>query len=163
MSTESVLGVRRDASTSDIKRAYKSLVLRYHPDKNPEGGEEDMAKFVYVCEAYEVLIDEHKRAEYNTYGKAAFQPKEFFGDHRDRWQDLNRVYGSGRTHTFANGRSTSLVFDETFGPFAQNAGVQGRGGVEAHFQGLVLTTRTFTHRRAHTHRHIHTDTDCKHS
>lgn len=110
-----------------------------------------MAKFVYVCEAYEVLIDEQKRAEYNTYGKAAFQPKEFFGDHRDRCQDPNRVYGSGRTHTFANGKSTSSVFDETFGPFAKNAGVQGRGGGGAHFQGLMHTTRKNTHRHTHTH------------
>ena len=47
MACPSVLGVPRDASSGDIKKAYKRLVLRHHPDKS---GEEDMAKFVYVCE-----------------------------------------------------------------------------------------------------------------
>lgn len=68
-----VLGVSRDASENEIKKAYKKAALRYHPDKNPDNREAAEAKFKNVSEAYEVLSDPEKRAAYNNYGKAAFQ------------------------------------------------------------------------------------------
>lgn len=60
-----ILGVNKEASTDDIKKAFRKLAHKYHPDK--EGG--DSTKFKEASEAYSVLSDEKKRAEYNTYGR----------------------------------------------------------------------------------------------
>uniref|UniRef100_A0A671VMQ0 J domain-containing protein n=1 Tax=Sparus aurata TaxID=8175 RepID=A0A671VMQ0_SPAAU len=59
-----VLGVRRDASADDIKKAYRKLALRWHPDKNPENKEEAEKKFKELSEAYEVLSDERVQMEH---------------------------------------------------------------------------------------------------
>ena len=67
-----VLGVSKDASASDIKKSYRKLAMKFHPDQNPDdpGAEE---KFKELGEAYEVLSDEEKRAAYDRYGHAAFK------------------------------------------------------------------------------------------
>ncbi|XP_029955290.1 dnaJ homolog subfamily B member 6b isoform X3 [Salarias fasciatus] len=63
------LGVRQDATQDDIKKAYRKLALRWHPDKNPDNKEEAEKKFKELSEAYEVLSDEKKRNIYDRYGK----------------------------------------------------------------------------------------------
>lgn len=68
-----VLGVKRDASADEIKRAYRSLAKKYHPDMNP-GDKEAEVRFKEVGEAYEVLSDTDKRRKYDQYGHAAFDP-----------------------------------------------------------------------------------------
>lgn len=67
-----VLGVSRDASERDIKKAYKRLAMKYHPDKNP-GDDTATDKFKEVKLAYEILTDAQKRAAYDQYGHAAFE------------------------------------------------------------------------------------------
>lgn len=62
------LGISRDASTEDIKKAYRKLALKYHPDRN-EGSKEAEARFREVTEAYEVLREPEKRASYDRYGE----------------------------------------------------------------------------------------------
>lgn len=62
-----ILGISRDASDDDIKKAYRKLALKYHPDKNSSAGAED--KFKEVSEAYEVLSDREKRDIYDKYGE----------------------------------------------------------------------------------------------
>ncbi len=63
-----LLGVARDATEADIKKAYRKLAMEFHPDRNP--APEAEAKFKEITEAYEVLRDPQKRAAYDRYGKA---------------------------------------------------------------------------------------------
>ncbi|MEQ9844411.1 molecular chaperone DnaJ [Pectobacterium brasiliense] len=66
------LGVAKNADEREIKKAYKRLAMKYHPDRNP-GDSEAEAKFKEIKEAYEILIDSQKRAAYDQYGHAAFE------------------------------------------------------------------------------------------
>lgn len=66
-----VLGVKRDATADDIKKAYRKLALQFHPDRNP-GDKTAEEKFKRISEAYEVLSDAQKRAQYDQFGHAAF-------------------------------------------------------------------------------------------
>lgn len=68
-----VLGVLKDASADDIKKAFRVLAKKYHPDMNPDDKEAE-ARFKEVNEAYEVLSDSQKRAQYDQFGHAAFDP-----------------------------------------------------------------------------------------
>uniref|UniRef100_A0AAY5EVV0 J domain-containing protein n=1 Tax=Electrophorus electricus TaxID=8005 RepID=A0AAY5EVV0_ELEEL len=64
-----ILGVQKSASPDDIKKAYRKLALKWHPDKNPDNKEEAEKKFKEISEAYEVLSDANKRSVYDRYGK----------------------------------------------------------------------------------------------
>lgn len=70
----SVLGVTKKATTADIKKAYRKLSLKYHPDKNPS--EEASTKFAEVANAYDVLSDPDKRKTYDTGGEEAVKQQE---------------------------------------------------------------------------------------
>lgn len=97
-----VLGVSRDASERDIKKAYKKLAMKYHPDRT-KGDKELEQKFKEVRAAYEVLSDPQKRAAYDQYGHAAFeQGQGGFGgagaaDFADIFGDVfGDIFGGGR-------------------------------------------------------------------
>ena len=66
-----LLEVSRDANGDEIKKSYRRLAMKYHPDRNP-GNKEAEAKFKEINEAYDVLKDEQKRAAYDRYGHQAF-------------------------------------------------------------------------------------------
>jgi molecular chaperone DnaJ len=66
-----LLGVNRSAGEEEIKKAYRKLALKYHPDRNP-GDKQAEEKFKEVSEAYQVLANQEKRAQYNQFGHAAF-------------------------------------------------------------------------------------------
>ena len=68
-----VLGVAKNASEEDLKKAYRKQAKKYHPDLNP-GDKEAEAKFKEVNEAYEVLSDKEKRARYDQFGFAGVDP-----------------------------------------------------------------------------------------
>ncbi|MGH7526801.1 MAG: DnaJ domain-containing protein, partial [Gemmatimonadales bacterium] len=74
-----LLGVPRDASEVDIKKAYRKLAMEYHPDRN--SAPEAEARFKDITEAYEILRDPQKRAAYDRYGKAGVGGAGGFGFH----------------------------------------------------------------------------------
>lgn len=80
----SILGVGRDASDADIKKAYKKLAIKWHPDRNP-GNKEAEQCFKDVNEAYDVLGDPQKRANYDRFGTAdgGIDPSDFMGGFGD--------------------------------------------------------------------------------
>lgn len=94
-----VLGVAKDADENTIKKAYRQLAKKYHPDMNP-GDAEAEAKFKEVNEAYDVLSDPDKRAKYDQYGHAAFDPSSgmggggFGGFGFDGGFDINDIFSS---------------------------------------------------------------------
>src|SRR5215510_11748576 len=67
-----LLGVGRNANAEELKKAYRQAALRYHPDRNP-GDKAAEEKFKELSEAYQVLSDAEKRAQYDRYGHAAFE------------------------------------------------------------------------------------------
>lgn len=92
-----VLGVDKSASDTDIKKAYRTLAKKYHPDMNP-GDKEAEAKFKEANEAYEVLSDASKRQKYDQYGHAAFDPSQGAGGGYGGFGgfdvDLGDIFGS---------------------------------------------------------------------
>jgi molecular chaperone DnaJ len=87
-----VLGLERNASAEDVKRAYRKLALAHHPDRNPnDHGAE--AKFKEAAEAYDVLGDEHKRAKYDQFGHAAFGQGGFDGQRFGSVEDIFSAFG----------------------------------------------------------------------
>jgi molecular chaperone DnaJ len=100
-----VLGVARDASDDEIKKSYRKLALKYHPDRNP-GNDEAEANFKESAEAYEVLGDQQKRRTYDQFGhqglggpfaSGGFKWSDFShaGDFDDIFSNLDSIFGGG--------------------------------------------------------------------
>jgi molecular chaperone DnaJ len=91
-----VLGVARGAPEDEIKRAYRKLAVKFHPDKNPEDPHAE-EKFKELGEAYDVLIDVDKRAAYDRFGHAAFSQGApgFGGGFHDPFDIFREVFGGG--------------------------------------------------------------------
>jgi molecular chaperone DnaJ len=104
-----VLGVERDAAPDEIKKAYRSLALKYHPDKNP-GDKTAEEKFKELGEAYEILSDPQKRTLYDAHGHAAFDRRAGAyagGAFHDPFEIFREVFGGGGIFEdlFGGGRS----------------------------------------------------------
>ncbi|XP_030218812.1 dnaJ homolog subfamily B member 6a isoform X1 [Gadus morhua] len=108
-----ILGVRRESSAEDIKKAYRKLALKWHPDKNPENKDEAERKFKELSEAYEVLSDANKRNLYDRYGKEGLTNGSGGG---------SSYHNGGHFHENFTFRNPEDVFREFFGgadPFAE--------------------------------------------
>lgn len=110
-----LLGVSRSAKAEEIKKAYRKLAMKYHPDKN-QGDKDSEKKFKEISEAYDVLKDEQKRAAYDRMGHAAFEGGMGGGSTEDFYHTTGGFDFS--TAGFGN------IFDDMFGEFMKG----GRGG-----------------------------------
>ncbi|MGG4608050.1 molecular chaperone DnaJ [Providencia sp. Me31A] len=99
-----VLGLEKNASDKDIKRAYKRLAMKYHPDRNQGSKDESEAKFKEIKEAYEVLSDDQKRAAYDQYGHAAFEQGGMGGGGFGGGADFSDIFGDVFGDIFGGGR-----------------------------------------------------------
>ena len=109
-----VLGVKKDSSAEEIKKAYRKAAMKYHPDRNP-GDKEAEAKFKEVGEAYEVLSDDGKRSRYDQFGFAGVDPNYGAGAG-------GAGYGPGGFGGFGGFGDFGDIFSEFFG------GGSSRGG-----------------------------------
>ncbi|WP_213993980.1 molecular chaperone DnaJ [Sodalis sp. dw_96] len=98
-----ILGVSREGDEREIKKAYKRLAMKFHPDRNP-GNAEAEAKFKEIKEAYEILNDPQKRAAYDQYGHAAFEQGGMGGGSGAGGADFTDIFGDVFGDIFGGGR-----------------------------------------------------------
>ncbi len=123
-----ILGVSKNASKEDIKKAYRSLARKYHPDLNPD---DKMAeeKFKELQEAHEVLSDEEKRKTYDMFGSAEFRPGG-----QTTWRRAGDPGGSSYQYTYSSKDFPGFedIFKDIFGfrgdPRARRGAGRGAGG-----------------------------------
>jgi molecular chaperone DnaJ len=129
-----ILGVERSATADEIKKAYRKLAVKYHPDKNP-GDHTAEEKFKELGEAYDVLADEQKRAAYDRFGHAAFSqggaPRGGGGGFHDPFDIFREVFGGGGG---GGGGGMGNIFEQFFG----GGGGGGRGERESRQRGSDL-------------------------
>src|SRR5919112_4357939 len=96
-----VLGVNKDASEDEIKKAYRKLAMKFHPDRNPDNPKAE-EHFKEAKEAYEILSDANKRAAYDQFGHAGVDPQAAaggggMGGFGDIFSDIfGEIFGGGR-------------------------------------------------------------------
>lgn len=113
-----ILGVSREASADELKKAYRKLAMKYHPDQNKDNPEAE-AKFKDINHAYDILKDDQKRAAYDRFGEAAFDGSMGGGGG-----------ARGGAHGFAGGGfgGFSDIFEDIFGDAMGGRGFGGQGG-----------------------------------
>ncbi len=107
-----ILGVSKGASDEEIKKAYRKMAMKYHPDRNP-GDEAAEAKFKEAAEAYDVLSDSQKKAKYDQFGHAAFDGAGGFSGGGMNMEDIFSQFGD--------------IFGSAFGGFGGFGGGGGSG------------------------------------
>ncbi len=109
-----ILGVEKNASKDDLRKAYRRMAMKYHPDRNPDSAEAE-EKFKEAKEAYEVLSDDDKRAAYDRFGHAGVDPSAAAG--------AGGMGGAGFADVFGD------IFGDIFGDMGSS---RGRGGPQVY-------------------------------
>lgn len=119
------LGVSKSASADEIKKAYRRLARKYHPDINKEPGAEE--KFKEINAAYEILNDENKRKQYDTYGDSMFGGQNFqdFARSSANMGDLNEILRNIFSGGFSGGGFGGAKFSSGFGFNGEDFGFGG--------------------------------------
>jgi len=123
-----VLGLKNSATPAEIKKAYRKLAVKYHPDKNP-GSKEAEEKFKEINEAYAVLSDPKKKAQYDQFGSAGFHE-------RFSQEDIFRGFDVGDLFK-DKGFGTEDIFSRIFGGGFQRGGF-GYGGVRRRGEDFTM-------------------------
>jgi len=135
-----VLGVDKNSSKDDIKKAYRKLAIQYHPDKNP-GDKQAEEKFKEATEAYEILGDDQKKAAYDQFGFAGVEGMGGQGGYSDVFRGFEDIFGEGG---FGN------IFESFFGGSGFRRGTSGGGArqganlrydIEIPFKDAVFGTK----------------------
>lgn len=138
----SVLGLKKDASADDIKKAYRKLARKYHPDLNPDD-KESHQKFQQINEANEVLSDPEKRKKYDTYGEHWQHGEEY---EKARQQQQSQAggfgggfggFGGGASYSYSSDDSEFSDFFESL--FGNRGGRSSRSGRSHGFKGQDYT------------------------
>jgi molecular chaperone DnaJ len=124
-----LLGVERNASDAEIKKAYRSKAMKYHPDKNPDNPTEAEARFKEIKEAYEVLSDPKKRAAYDQFGHAGVDPSMGAGRGGFGAEGFGDIFGD--------------MFGDIFGGGRQRSGGISRGSDLRHVLEITLEQAVF--------------------
>jgi len=115
-----VLGVDRNATKDDLKKAYRKLAMQYHPDRNPDNKEAE-EKFKEAAEAYEILSDDDKKARYDRFGHEGVRGSGFgsqgFSDINDIFSHFSDIFGG------------ASIFDDFFGGGQRRTRSRGSRGV----------------------------------
>ena len=137
----SVLGLKKDASADDIKKAYRKLARKYHPDLNPDD-KESHQKFQQINEANEVLSDPEKRKKYDTYGEHWQHGEEY--EKARQQQSQSGGFGGGfggfggdASYSYSSDDSEFSDFFESL--FGNRGGRSSRGGRSHGFKGQDYT------------------------
>ncbi|AHG60218.1 molecular chaperone DnaJ [Buchnera aphidicola] len=118
-----ILGIQKSAEEREIKKAYKKLAMKYHPDRN-QGDKTAENKFKEIKEAYEILINEEKRAAYDQYGHAAFE----------NGHSANNTYSS-----FTSSTDFGDIFGDVFGDiFGGNRSQRAKKGADLCYKMEIL-------------------------
>ncbi len=120
------LEVVREASGEDLKKAYRKLAMKYHPDRNPNDKVAE-ARFKEVSEAYEILKDDQKRAAYDRFGHAAFE----------------QAGGGPAGFDFSGGGGLGDIFDQMFGDFTGRGRGRTRSGADIQVQVEIDLVEAF--------------------
>ena len=130
-----VLGVARDASDADIKKAYHKLVMQYHPDRNP-GNKDAEEKFKEVNNAFDILKDPQKRAAYDRFGDAAFAGGNAFG--ANPFGAGGNPFGNGEFHfNMGGGAGMDDILREAMRGFGFDMGGGARADAQRRGRDLL--------------------------
>ncbi len=146
-----ILGVPKTASDDEIKKAYRKLAMKYHPDKT-KGDKNAEETFKEISEAYAVLSDKEKRQEYDTYGSSGFQQRFTQEDIFKGFDfgDIFKEFGLGDAFSFGGGRSSFSFGGSGRGAYTQQRRQQVKGNDLEYELPLTLqeistgTTKTVT-------------------
>ncbi|UCE80915.1 MAG: molecular chaperone DnaJ [Methanobacteriota archaeon] len=120
-----ILGIDKDANSDEIKKAYRKLAMKYHPDKNKDNPKEAEEKFKELSEAYEVLADQEKRIRYDQYGHAGvestFRQGGFDWSDFTHFEDISDIFGGFSGFGFGGS-----IFDQFFGGRPRRGPMEGQ-------------------------------------
>ena len=149
-----VLGLQKGASDDEIKKAYRQMAKKYHPDLNP-GDKEAEARFKEVNEAYEVLSDPQKKARYDQYGQAGVDPNFGAGGYQGYgFDNIDIDLGDIFSSFFGGGGGFG-------GSRRQNANAPRRGGDVAASVALSFEESAFGCKKQVPVPNVDTSPDCK--
>ncbi|XP_061341548.1 uncharacterized protein LOC133287880 isoform X1 [Gastrolobium bilobum] len=138
-----ILEVDKNATDEELKKAYRKLAMKWHPDKNPNNNKDAETKFKQISEAYEVLSDPQKRAIYDRYGEGGLKGGMSSPDAGGA--SFFRT-GDGPTVFRFNPRNANTIFAEVFGccsPFGGMGMGMGVGGCGRGMRGRSWVSRSF--------------------